>query len=111
MYARLIDVRVSNFTGKDSSGKDKTIKGYKSAFIVPARYPDKYSPTIVLFYTSEEDSHNFGEHFKKLLQGAEYITDLNGIGDYQIGYVYDSNRTLQKLTYLEMIPMVEKEQA
>lgn len=98
MFARLIDVRVQNFTSEDTN---EEVKGYRTSFIIPSRHPEKYAPTIVSFYTCEDDRRGHSRVFKEVLDGAEYKTSLDGLGNFNLGYLYLSDKKLQSLTYLD----------
>ena len=100
MLAKLIDVRVHNFTPEN---ENKEVRGYRVSFLIPSRNPDMYSPTLVMFYVCEEDARGHGQVFKELLGDSLHMTKLEGIGDYEIGYLYAEKRKLQSLTFLKKV--------
>ena len=97
MFAKLIDVHVQNFTPENEI---KEVKGYRVSFLIPSRQPEKYSPTLVMFYVCEDDARGIGQVFKELLGDSLHLTKLEGIGDYDIGYLYVANKKLQSLNFL-----------
>jgi hypothetical protein len=100
MLARLIDVRVHNFISNNSN---EEVRGYRTSFIIPSRHPDQYAPTLVLFYVCDDDRRGHGRILRELLDGKNYLTSLDGIADFEIGYVYSADKKVQSLTYLDKI--------
>lgn len=97
MLAKLIDVRVNNFTPKNET---KEIQGYNVSFLIEAKEPEQYTPKLVSFYVLKKDKNGFGEVFDKILGEEPYLSSLDGLGDFQIGYTYSPSRKLQSLSFL-----------
>lgn len=100
MLAKLIDVRVNDFTPKNET---EEIKGYTVSFIIEAQEPDKYIPKMVSFYVAKKGKKGFGKAFEKILGEEPYLSSLDGLGDFQIGYTYSPSKKLQSLSYLSTI--------
>ena len=58
---------------------------------------------MVSFYVVKKDNNGFGEVFGKILGEVPYLSSLDGLGDFQIGYTYSPSRKLQSLSYLSTV--------
>jgi hypothetical protein len=99
MNCNLIDVRKNDFINQET---DEVVEGYISTFIAPSA-DNKYPPNLIQFYTAKNDRRGFGREFDEILKGCERVTDVTGLGLYELGYKFNKDKKLQKIAYLRKV--------
>lgn len=100
MIANLIDIRVHNFTGTDG----KEVKGLIPTFLVPSK-DNKYAPNPISFWVHVDSVIGqvlYLSTFGVITRNDESLTDITGLGLYDIAYKFDKKKTLQILKYCKL---------